>query len=302
MITRTITIGLLVLLLNSYFSVSRAQEIELPYKNLTLLGNLEIAPNHAIADGVILMTHAGLGHRAMETMVTVQGLLREQGINSLAITLSLGKDRRQGMLDCKSTHRHLFADAVNEIGAWVDWLIKNKAKQVILLGHSRGGSQTAYYAAEHDQSEIKAIILLATDTLDTNSAQVYQRRYKKSLSQVLSRVASLLKAGHGASIMQHTDFLYCGDTSVTAATFNSYYGDDPHLDSGLTIAKITKPTLIILAGMDSIVINNNKFRALATQRNIYVEEVEAADHFFRDLNADEAVDKIVRFLHSLNMR
>jgi len=297
--TRLFNIGIVVLLLNSTCSEGQAQEIELPYNQLTLLGNLEIAPQHSLTDGVILMTHAGLGHKAMETMVTLQSLLREQGYNSLAITLSLGIDKRRGMLDCKSTHRHRYADAVKEIDAWISWLKQKAVNKVILLGHSRGGSQTAYYAAEHERAEIKAVVLLAPDTLETNSAQVYQRRYHKSLQNVLSQAKALVNAKQGNHVMQHTDFLYCSDTSVSAATFNSYYGNDPHLDSNLLIRNIAKPTLIILAGQDSIVINNDKHRALASLKNVQVDEVEAAGHFFRDLNADEAVDKITRFIGKL---
>jgi len=108
-----------------------------------------------------------------------------------------------------------------------------------------------------------------------------------------------VNAKQGNHVMQHTDFLYCSDTSVSAATFNSYYGNDPHLDSNLLIRNIAKPTLIILAGQDSIVINNDKHRALASLKNVQVDEVEAAGHFFRDLNADEAVDKITRFIGKL---
>lgn len=291
---------ILTLLFITVCSTSQAQEIQLPYNNLTLIGNLEMAPQHKLSDGVILMTHAGLGHSAMETMASLQSLFREQGYTSLAITLSLNIDKRHGMFDCKSTHRHLYADATKEIDAWVSWLEQQAVHNIILFGHSRGGSQTAYYAAEHDQPDIKAVVLLAPDTRETNSAQVYQRRYHKSLQKVLSQAQALIKAKQGDSVMQHTDFLYCPDTSVTAATFDSYYGSDPHLDSSLMIRKIVKPTLIMLAGQDSIVINNDKLRELAGLKNVHVNEVEDANHFFRDLNADEAVEKIIRFLRKIN--
>ena len=51
------------------------------------------------------------------------------------------------MYDCATPHRHRHTDAMAEIGAWLDWLKAQGAEQVALLGHSRGGNQTARFAA-----------------------------------------------------------------------------------------------------------------------------------------------------------
>lgn len=273
-----------------------AGEVVQSYEGLTLNANLELAPGKTVADGVILITHAGLATRNMELYVYLQKLLRKKGYNTLAINLSLGLNNRHGMYDCKATHRHHYADAANEIGAWVSWLKQEGAKQVVLLGHSRGGGDTALYAAERDNALVKAVILLAPDTRETNDSVAYQKRYKKPLAPVLEKAQKLVKEGKGSTVMEHIDFLYCPDTSVAADTFVSYYGSDPRLDTPYLIPKIRKPTLVLLAGDDEVVVNGKKFAMLANDKYVQIKVIEGAGHFFGDLNADDAVDAMDTFL------
>lgn len=282
-----------------FASVAHANEVTLPYKGITLNANLELAAGKTAADGVILITHAGLANRSMELYVYLQKLFKQHGYNTLAINLSLGLDNRHGMYDCKVTHRHRYTDAADEIGAWVDWLQKQGAKRVVLLGHSRGGAETALYAAERDNPLVKAVVLLAPDTRETNDATAYLRRYKKPLAPVLKKAEKLVKEGKGNTVLEHVDFLYCPDTSATADTFVSYYGPDPRLDTAYLIPKIRKPTLVVLAGDDEVVVNDKKFMPLANGKRVQIKVIDGAGHFFRDLNADDAADAITAFLKSV---
>ncbi|MGI9383086.1 MAG: hypothetical protein ACR2PO_08015, partial [Methyloligellaceae bacterium] len=119
-----------------------AEEVSIEHKGLALLGSLEVADGASLAqDGAVLLVHGTLAHHRMEIMATLQALLKERGLNSLAITLSLGLDRRQGMYDCGLTHRHRHSGAQAEIAAWVAWLQARGAGAITLLGHSRGGNQ-----------------------------------------------------------------------------------------------------------------------------------------------------------------
>lgn len=280
-------------------SRAHANEVTLPYKGLTLNANLALAASKTAAEGVILITHAGLATRSMELYVYLQKLFKEKGYSTLAINLSQSLNNRHGMYDCKVTHRHLYANAADEIGAWVAWLKKHGTKHVVLLGHSRGGSETALYAAERDNPLMKAVVLLAPDTRETNDAAAYQQHYAKPLAPVLEKAQKLVKEGKGSTVLEHTDFLYCPDTSVTADTFVSYYGPDPRLDTGYLIPKIRKPTLVVIAGNDEIVINDKKFAPLADGSHVQIKVIDGAGHFFRDLNADDAVDAISAFLKDI---
>jgi len=276
-----------------------ASEVTLSFRGMTLNANLEIAPNKKIKDGVIVITHAGLAHRGMELYVYLQSLLKDRGYNSLAVNFSLGVNNRHGMYDCKKTHRHHYHDAAEEIGAWVSWLKEQGVDKVVLLGHSRGAAQAALYVVEQNSNLLKSVILLAPDTQATNDAIVYQRRHKKSLAPILAKAQLMVKNGRGSEVLEHTGILYCEDTTVEAETFVSYYGSDPNLDAPFLIAKISEPTLIIIAGSDDIVVGHKqKFLPLAKKGKIELKIVEGAGHFFRDLNADDAVDLINEFLHT----
>ena len=276
--------------------LAHANEVTLPYKGLTLNANLELAAGKTAEDGVILITHGGLAHREMEMYVYLQDLLKKKGYSTLAINLSLGLNNRHAMYDCKVTHRHHYTDAADEIGAWVDWLEKKGTKRIALLGHSRGAGETALYAAERDNPLVKALILLAPDTRETNDAFAYQRRYKKPLAPALEKAQKLVKEGKSGTVLKRTNFLFCPDTSVAADTFVSYYGPDPRLDTAYLIPKISKPTLLVLAGEDEILVNSKKFTPLADGKRVQIKVIDGAGHFFRDLFADEAVDVIDAFL------
>lgn len=279
---------------------AQAKEVTLPYKGLTLNANLELAADKSIIDGVILITHAGLAHGRMETIANMQDLLKESGYSTLAINLSLGVDNRHGMFDCKGVHRHRFADGVDEIAAWVDWLKGQGTKQIVVLGHSRGAGQTALYAAERNNDLMKAVVLLAPDTRETNDAAAYQRRHNTPLAPVLKKAQALVLAGKGGTVLEHTGILYCADTSVVADTVVSYYGPDPRLDTPTLIPKIKKPLLMVIAGSDEVVVGfKDKFAPRADGQRVQIKVIEGAGHFFRDLYMDEAVEAIRTFLKSV---
>ncbi len=281
------------------FGAAQAKEVTLPYKGLTLNADLELAAGKKLADGAILVTHGMLAHRDMESLVYLRNLLKEKGYNTLAINLSLGLNNRHDMYDCKVTHRHRQADAADEIGAWVDWLKKQGVKRVAVLGHSNGGAQTALYAAERDNALVKAAVLMAPATNDNNNAATYQKRYQKPLAPVLEKAQKLVKEGKGATVLEHTDFLYCPDTSVAADAFVSYHGPN-RLDTPTLIPKIKKPTLVVVAGNDDVVVGlEKKLAPLADGRRVQMKAIDSADHFFRDLYADDAVEAISAFLKSI---
>ena len=96
-----------------------AEEVQLKENNMTLNANLEKADNWP-AGPVILITHGTLSHNGSEIIASLQELLGENGISSLAINLGLGIDDRHGSYDCQKPHRHRHEDAIAEIGQWLD--------------------------------------------------------------------------------------------------------------------------------------------------------------------------------------
>lgn len=277
---------------------ARAEEVKIPFRGLTMVGNLELAAGKQPKDGMLLITHGTLAHGGMEIIAKLQETFKEKGRSSLAINLSLGLSERRGMYECPTPHTHRYGDALDEIGAWMAWLGTKGVKEVVLMGHSLGGNQTARYAAERDTARIRSVVLLAPATYDEKRAAAgYEQRYKVPLKSVLDKAQSLARAGKGETRLTDTDFLYCPKATVTAASFVSYYTPDPQRDTPALLPRIPKPVLVVAASNDETITDLvEKARPRADGKRVQLKVIDGADHFFRDLYAEDAVDVIVAFL------
>lgn len=279
--------------------VAGAEVVTLSHKGLTLNASLEQAGSTWPAGPVVLMTHGTLGHRGMEIMASLQGMLAERGVSTLAINLSLGlDDRAAAMYDCTVPHTHRHTDAVGEIGAWLDWLKAQGAEQVALLGHSRGGNQTARFASATADPVVTAVFLLGPQTWDADAdTQGYKKKYNAELFPLLTRAERMVADGKGAGMMEKIDILYCEDTSATAESFLSYHAPDPNMDTPVLLPDIKAP-VTVFAGTEDTVVKGliEKVRPLADGEGVTLVEVDGADHFFRDLYGEDIADAIAESL------
>src|SRR5208337_3048308 len=96
-----IALALAVLLIAASPAKSIAEEVTIEHLGLEISANLELGSGKSIkSEGMVLLVHDTLGHGKMELMAALQDGLHDQGLNSLAITLGLGVDKRHGMFDC----------------------------------------------------------------------------------------------------------------------------------------------------------------------------------------------------------
>jgi pimeloyl-ACP methyl ester carboxylesterase len=280
------------------FSAVQAEEISFKYNGAALRANLEKAEDWPKGP-VVLMTHGTLGHNKMEIMSTLQDLFKESGISSLAINLSLGiNNRPSSMYDCPTPHNHKHTDAIGEISAWVEWLKFKDIENIVLLGHSRGGNQTAWYAAEKSDPAISKVILVAPQTWSAEYAnKSYKKRYNKDLQPLLKNAQTLVKAGNGKKKIEHIDFIYCKDTTASANAFVSYYAADERMDTPFLLSRIRQPVLLFIGTEDKVVSHlQEALKNRNTGKNIKVEIIDGADHFFRDLYAEDLVEQAVEFI------
>jgi pimeloyl-ACP methyl ester carboxylesterase len=279
-----------------------AESVTLPHQGLTLNANLSLAPGSALSDGVVLITHGTQAHSGLELIQGLQQGLLERGRNSLAINLSLGIDDRHGLWDCDIPSRYLHEDAVGEIAAWVDWLESRGAKDLVLMAHSRGASQSLWYAAEHDSDNVRSLVLLAPG-LSTREWEIdtYRTRFDKDLLPVLTRAQTLVMEGRGDTLLEDVPFLIiCPETSVSARAFVSFYANDARRDTPYWLDKVTKPTLIITGSADTMVPElPDRVKPFVDGARVQLETVEMAGHFFRDLNLDDAIDAAMAFIESV---
>jgi len=293
MITR-----LLVLAIALLATPLQAEEVLTRHRGITLNGNLELAPDKGLEDGVIVIAHGLLAHNRMELVVALQRGFRKHGYSTLAVNFSLGIDNRHGMFDCRKLHTHRPADALDELDAWIGWLKTQGATDITLLGHSQGGAQVALYAAERPDAAVGAVVLLAPATFDADRAAVaYEQRFGAPLAPVLTRAEELLHGGRGETPIDRIGFLSCPDASATASSVIGWYAPSPLRNTPTLLPRIRQRTLVVAAGADDVVPDlAQQLNSLPPQRNLTMEALDGADHFFLDLYAEEAVDTIAAWL------
>jgi pimeloyl-ACP methyl ester carboxylesterase len=277
------------------------ERVTLDYRQLRLNALLE--KNTEWPGGpTVLITHGTLSHNRSEIIETLQLLFLEYGISSLAINLSLGIDDRQGPYDCSGPHRHRHEDAVSEMAAWLGWLEDQGVSQVFPLGHSRGGNQTAWLATHSSSELIRGLILVAPQLWSQSaSAAAYQRNYDRPLQPLITTAASHVDDGTGGDLLRNIDFLYCPDADVTAESFLSYYGADQRKNTPNLLKGYAIPVLVFIGSDDTTVPELvAAFEPLTSNSALTVSVIDGADHFFRDLYAEEVVEQAAEFIEASN--
>lgn len=248
---------------------------------------------------VAVILHGTLSHRDTEIIQSLESLLGEEGVSTLAINLSLGIDQREQALPCDAPHRHLESDASTELARWSRWLASQAVQEITAIGHSRGANQISRYLHDSQDPLIRRLVLIAPPQWSSQKAdQAYRLNHGVPLADVIARAQKQIAQGQGSSLMPHkVGLLYCRDTRATAASFLSYYSKDPLRDTPTLVAALSQPVLIIAGSDDKIAAG---LPAAMTKRapTVDVQEINGADHFFRDLYADELVEKAIDFMRN----
>lgn len=293
---RALAGGIAVTLL--WVQVTFAEEVTTTHQGMTLNGELQLAEGKTLTDGITLVIHGTLAHNKMEIIASLQELLAENEVSTLAINLSLGLDNRHGSYDCSAPHRHRHTDAVDEMGSWMRWLEQQGVTEINLMGHSRGSNQIAWLMAEQDRPSIHKGVLLAPPIWSEEKAEAeYLRRYQRELSPVYAHALQLVESGRGDEMLTETGFIYCEKATVSAEAFIGYYRPDlRHHTPGL-LPKIDKPVMVMVGTEDTnYYLPLLKYVKPLAGGGLEFVEVEGAGHFFRDLYLEEVVEMVVEWL------
>lgn len=279
-----------VLLLNSLAGKGLAEvkpvQISLLYEGTKLRANgawwipEKVDPTRT---GTILWLHGTLqSHQMREPIQAMASRWMEAGIPVLAITLTLGIDDRKEPYDCSVPHRHTYKQIMAELTAWIEWLKARNVRKVVLAGHSRGGQQVILFAAQRSDPTIKGVLGVAPSV------------GQPSDHPALETARKLFFSGKRDSLIT-TDFLFCRNTKVSARTLLSYY--ETRQDIREVIPKLKVPVMIAVGSEDEILGDvAGKLKDVAKQPNVTIETIDFADHFFRDMAADDLADVTVPFI------
>ncbi len=192
--------------------------------------------------------------------------------------------------------RYKHTDGVDEISVWLGWLKQQGAKEIVLLGHSRGGNQSAWLAAERNDPSIQKLILIAPNTLLSTASQ-YKAIFQKDFEPALVKARKLVAEGKGKTLLEPVDFLYCPQASVTAEAFVSHYADEPRFETAALLPKVKQPVLVVVGSADEVVPDlAEHMKPIADGKRIQLNIVAGADHFFRDLYAEDLANVVIPFV------
>ncbi|MGC9386857.1 MAG: alpha/beta hydrolase [Hydrogenovibrio sp.] len=288
-----LTLGLLALGVQA----GDSQKIQQKMNGQTLNAYLVMADGKSYQDKMVLLTHGTLTHAQRSTYTNIQNLLAERGISSLSINLSLGISDRSGEYDCPTPHRHQHEDAMDEIGFWLTWLKKQGAHDITLMGHSRGGNQTAWFSVEQDDPAVKGVILIAPATWNYDAEKAgYQKKYGQDIEPILAKAKKLVAEGKGDTLIKNINFIYCKDTSATANAVVSYYKNEPRMDTPTLLKDAKKPTLVVIGSADDVVADLEEKMNGVSNEQVTVTIIDGADHFFRDFFAEDLADSAAAFI------
>lgn len=281
------------LLLATGVEAAEPTVIEQKIGGLTALADWVEADDAEAGAPVVLLLHGTLADKDQELVDTLQELLAERGISSLAPSLTLGVDRRAGAYDCTVPFRHTHEEAVDELLVWADWLQAAGHPRIVLSGHSRGGNQVVLFARAHpDRIERLIPIASAVGHAEAVRDQRYTSRYRANRSDVLA------SADGASGLIDVPGIVYCRDTMATPDAIRSYLGGAfADRDTPTVIADLTMPVLVIAGSVDTTVPElPERMATVADGARVRLEVIEDADHFFLDFYAEDAADLIADFI------
>jgi hypothetical protein len=245
-------VACLVALWLAFVSVTAtAAEVQIRHAGLLLNAHLLMPEEGGLDGAVTILVHDTLGSQDDTAIVVLQKALLSAGHSSLAITLGLLVDNRQGPFACARPHLHQNGDAVTEIAAWVQWLRDLGARRINLLGLGRGANQAAWYLGTGKAAEQAlnggSVLLIRPPVFQPDQAgELYLREFGYPLEPLLRHARRMVRQDKPRSLIYRLDFLGCHDTAVSAASLLSYYASDRRRHTPVWLRRISNPALVVL--------------------------------------------------------
>ena len=263
-------------------------------------------------DTAVILLHGTLAHNRMEIIKTLSTLISEDyGFSVLAPNLSLNDSDRMAKailnsgkaydqpFACSIEHNHTYFDALDELNVWVDYLKQEGFSKIVVGGHSRGGRQVSLYLAD-DKVDASVVggFLIASGLGESETAE---QEYKASTGLSLNTLVKKFTKLEPSAFVDVPLFLYCEEPKVTAGAFVTEYTNDPRQNAPYNVSKIRGIPILVIGGSEDQVVPNieNDFKDLQGQKNLSIQIIDGADHFFRDLYADDVAGLIADLIDGI---
>lgn len=279
---------LLFVLLIAAFGV-QAEPVQLSFNDLKVNAEYNNLGND---EPVFVILHGTWMHHETELPMYFQDLLDYEGYSTLNISLSLGSDNRESLIDCEQTPTIAgsHGNAVEELKLWFDWLAQQGHDRFVLLAHSRGGAQASLFWQTYEYPGLERLILLAPATHEQSKVKAaYEERYSKNLDEQIAYFKGLKNQ---TDPITETAVLYCTFAKVSAEAFLAYYTPEPNKHTPSILADIDVPTMVFLGTEDYLSHKLMEYEdEFSGNDNVSTYWIDGADHFFRDLYSDEVLEE-----------
>ena len=270
---------------------SSTTELQIEHNGLNLNSNFVTGGEKDERERPIyLIVHGTWAHQGMEIIEALQELLEQHGVPSLAVTLSLGVDDRRGFLTCDDPILGNYAASVAEIDAWVGLLVEQGWRNIVIVGHSRGGAQVALYRTLHQIDQVQGLVLLAPALWHGDAVHArYGARSEATLDEVLEEARST-----DAELIGPYPLLSCDRATARPSTFLSYYAATVPKHTPDLLTRVDVPVQVFVGSNDRIAQWSDQDHAsLGEMEHVRFVEIDGAGHFFRDLYLDDVVDEML---------
>ena len=140
--------------------------------------------------------------------------------------------------------------------------------------------------------------MLIASGLSRNERNI--ENYKKDTGLDLTKLLAQFSELPQDQYIDVPKFIYCDNPRVTAGAFVSEYAANPLHSAPYNVEKIKELPILVIGGSEDTVVPDIEadFESLSSQSNLSVEVIDGADHFFRDLYADDVATMVVDLIES----
>ncbi|QKT04820.1 alpha/beta fold hydrolase [Ectothiorhodospiraceae bacterium 2226] len=267
------------------WSAGAAEEVSLEVQpGLTATAHYQ--PGEADRPAVLLL-HGFLQTREFHTVARLAESLSIAGVTTLAPTLSLNVPHRRAVLSCEAVHTHTMDQALDEIGAWIDWLQGVGHKDIVLLGHSYGGVQLAAYLGTRPAGPVSRLIAVSLVDVEHGvgaSVHVDLRRVRR-------------EAEDPSQALRPYTLHYCANDSYVT-TARAYYSYVRWSRSAILAAlrELPVPAVAVKGSADHRM--GSSWAGLVAEAGAAVVMVDGANHFFDARHEVPLHDIVVELLEA----
>lgn len=209
-----------------------------------------------------------------------------------------------------------FEDCLKDIDAWIELVLKQGYKKIILSGHSLGTEKVVYYMSHGKyKDKVSAIILLApADSFGSHRLHEGKPNTKttRRVDILLKKAEKLIQAGQGDKFLPRDAYgSHEGIMPKSAASFVNFLGKNSKLTAALSFhknkltaySKITTPILAVIG-------DQSEYTAIPTAEALKLLERENkntetylfknCDHDFQGQEA-ELAKTVIKFLIKNNL-